>query len=189
MYDLGKQKSINLYIVGFLVLEFLAVFAVFATELVSPTLIQQNWGTIRMCGYCKAAITFIKYLPQVYLNWKRQSTVGWSLENVLLDFCGGSFSMAQLIIGAVALGEPVFGDKDKDTGFNVVKFLLSILSIIFDLIFMFQHYVLYRAAWKHDDLIDDRLDKLSMVSEKMQGMYGEDGFLGNDGDKPAMEEV
>jgi len=53
-----------------------------------------------MAGYCKAAITFVKYLPQVYLNWKRQSTVGWSLENVLLDFTGGFFSMVQIIIDA-----------------------------------------------------------------------------------------
>jgi len=99
-----------------------------------------------MCGYCKAAITLIKYMPQVYLNWKRKSTVGWSLENVILDFGGGAFSFGQQIIDSVARGKPLFGDS-SDSGFNVVKFLLSVLAMFFDLIFMFQHYVLYRDKW------------------------------------------
>jgi len=55
-----------------------------------------------MCGYCKAAITIIKYMPQVYLNFKRKSTVGWSLENVLSDFGGGFFSFMQIIISTTA---------------------------------------------------------------------------------------
>lgn len=50
-------------------------------------------GPIRFFGYGKAVITFVKYLPQVYLNWSRKSTVGWSIENVILDFTGGSFSL------------------------------------------------------------------------------------------------
>jgi cystinosin len=94
-------------------------------------------------GYAKAAISFVKYVPQVYLNYSRKSTVGWSLANVILDFTGGSLSFLQIWINAVALGEPVFtGDA-----FNVVKFALSIMSILFDSIFMFQHYVLYRDSW------------------------------------------
>jgi hypothetical protein len=45
----------------------------------------------------------------------------------------------------VALGEPVFsGDA-----FNLVKFILSVMSIFFDTIFLFQHYVLYRHSWKN----------------------------------------
>lgn len=28
-------------------------------------------------SYVKLAISIMKYLPQVYLNWKRKSTVGW----------------------------------------------------------------------------------------------------------------
>jgi len=92
MYDLGKQKSINYYIVAFLIVEFICVFAVFGVEVGDANKLDQNWGTIRLCGYCKAAITLVKYMPQVYLNWKRQSTVGWSLENVMLDFSGGAFS-------------------------------------------------------------------------------------------------
>lgn len=95
---------------------------------------------LKMAGYCKALITFVKYMPQVYLNYKRKSTVGWSIENILLDFTGGSFSLLQMLIDSVGRGIPLFGDE----AFNVVKFMLSIMSIFFDIIFMFQHYVLYR---------------------------------------------
>ena len=46
---------------------------------------------------------------------------------------------------------------DSDAGFNIVKFLLSVIAMIFDLIFMFQHYVLYRDKWvaaKREKLVD-----------------------------------
>ena len=70
---------------------------------------------------------------QVYLNWKRKSTVGWSLENVILDFTGGSFSLLQTIFDAFGRGiSPFAGD-----GFNIVKFMLSIFSMFFDCIFLF----------------------------------------------------
>ena len=65
---------------------------------VSGVKLSYQAGTIRMFGYGKAAITFFKYLPQVYLNWSRKSTVGWSTGNVILDFTGGSFSLAQEIL-------------------------------------------------------------------------------------------
>lgn len=67
----------------------------------------------------------------------------------MLDFTGGLFSFVQIIIDAKGRGKPVFGDKDS--GFNIVKFILSVMSIIFDLIFMFQHYVLYRDKWANKD--------------------------------------
>ena len=36
----------------------------------------------------KVAVSFAKYVPQVYLNYSRQSTRGWSIANVVLDFTG-----------------------------------------------------------------------------------------------------
>jgi cystinosin len=35
-------------------------------------------------------------MAQVYLNFKRKSTVGWNIWNVLLDFTGGALSVAQV---------------------------------------------------------------------------------------------
>jgi cystinosin len=96
------------------------------------------------------SITFIKYIPQVYLNYKRKSTVGWSLENVMLDFMGGMFSFLQIIINTSFQGKPLFNDTSD--GFNIVKFMLSIITMIYDIIFMVQHYVLYRDKWQKDKI-------------------------------------
>ncbi len=35
---------------------------------------------------------------QAYMNYKRQSTEGWSIGNVLLDFTGGILSILQMIL-------------------------------------------------------------------------------------------
>ncbi|KAG0222909.1 hypothetical protein BGX31_008805 [Mortierella sp. GBA43] len=89
-------------------------------------------------SFIKLGISFFKYCPQVYLNYSAQSTVGWSIHNILLDFTGGILSIAQLILDAY-----ISGDWSGISG-DPVKFGLGFLSILFDLIFMTQHYVLYR---------------------------------------------
>jgi len=62
MYDRGKQNT-NWFWVSFLVFEFVLVVSFFLVEVVNPNAVTQGWFTIRMCGYCKAAITFFKYMP------------------------------------------------------------------------------------------------------------------------------
>ena len=99
--------------------------------------VKNSLDTFLMMGYAKAAITFVKYVPQVYLNWKRQSCEGWSFENVALDFTGGSLSFLQIILNSVALGKPLF----EPGAFNVVKFILAITSMVFDSIFFFQFWL------------------------------------------------
>ncbi|KAG9325467.1 hypothetical protein KVV02_007498 [Mortierella alpina] len=86
----------------------------------------------------KLVISFLKYCPQVYINWHAKSTVGWSIHNILLDFTGGLLSIAQLVLDA-----SIAGDWTGISG-DLVKFGLGFLSIAFDLIFMAQHYILYR---------------------------------------------
>lgn len=41
---------------------------------------------------------------QAYFNYKRQSTAGWSIGNVLLDLSGGILSFAQQFIDAINSG-------------------------------------------------------------------------------------
>lgn len=48
-------------------------------------------------SYTKLFITFMKYCPQVYLNFKRKSTFGFSIFTVMLDFAGGFFSIVQML--------------------------------------------------------------------------------------------
>ena len=62
-------------------------------EVCGHPIVNLNWDTFLVAGYAKAAITFVKYVPQVFLNYKRKSTVGWSLANVMLDMTGGVLSL------------------------------------------------------------------------------------------------
>ncbi|RNA17603.1 cystinosin-like isoform X1 [Brachionus plicatilis] len=93
---------------------------------------------IYIFSYIKLAITIMKYIPQAYINYKRKSTVGWSIVNVLLDFTGGSLSLLQMFLLAFNYNDwtSIFGSP--------TKLGLGLLSIFFDFIFIFQHYVLYR---------------------------------------------
>lgn len=88
----------------------------------------------------KLAVTVVKYIPQAWVNYKRKSTVGWSIVQILLDLTGGVLSLFQLI-----LDSSFKSDWSGVTG-NPVKFLLSNVSIFFDAIFIVQHYILYRDA-------------------------------------------
>ncbi|KAG0052512.1 hypothetical protein BGZ83_002497 [Gryganskiella cystojenkinii] len=101
-------------------------------------------------SYIKLGISFLKYCPQVYLNFSAKSTVGWSIHNILLDFTGGVLSIGQLVLDSALTGDwsGISGDP--------VKFGLGFLSIAFDLIFMTQHFVLYRSR-------EDFYAPLSMV--------------------------
>ncbi|EER29363.1 hypothetical protein D8B26_008162 [Coccidioides posadasii str. Silveira] len=99
-------------------------------------------------SYVKLVVTVIKYIPQAWVNYKRKSTVGWSIGQILLDFSGGVLSILQLIIDS-ALED----DWSGITG-NPIKLLLGNVSIFFDLIFMAQHYIIYpdrRISLKDDD--------------------------------------
>ena len=86
----------------------------------------------------KMAVTFCKYLPQLLLNYRRRSTVGWPIDNILLDFTGGALSTLQLILDCA--------DQHDWSGISgdVVKFGLGVTSMVFDVLFLVQHYVLYR---------------------------------------------
>lgn len=88
-------------------------------------------------SFVKIGISLIKYMPQVVLNYRRKSTVGWSIWNILLDFTGGILSDTQLVLDCADMN-----DFSGITG-NLAKFGLGFVSILFDIIFMIQHYILY----------------------------------------------
>ncbi|MCJ1380318.1 cysteine protease [Xylographa soralifera] len=89
-------------------------------------------------GYAKLVITVVKYVPQAWANYKRKSTEGWSILQILLDITGGVLSITQLLIDS-----SLQGDWSGVTG-NPVKLGLGNVSICFDILFITQHYWLYR---------------------------------------------
>ena len=92
----------------------------------------------------------MKYIPQAWVNYQRKSTAGWSIYQILLDLIGGVLSIAQLVIDS-----SLQSDWSGLTG-NPVKLGLGNVSILFDILFMVQHYVLYKG---------DRVEEDSEVEE------------------------
>lgn len=89
-------------------------------------------------SYVKLFVTLVKYFPQLVTNYRNRSTQGWSIAQILLDFVGGILSLAQLGIDSYQQG-----DWSGITG-NPVKLALGNVSIFFDVMFMIQHYCLYK---------------------------------------------
>ncbi|KAF4322140.1 hypothetical protein BBO99_00002801 [Phytophthora kernoviae] len=90
-----------------------------------------------LLSYVKLMTTLVKCLPQIVLNYQRKSTVGWTIWNVLLDIAGGMLSIGQQVLDSAATH-----DWTAMTG-DPVKFSLGFVSIIVDIVFILQHYVLY----------------------------------------------
>lgn len=100
------------------------------------------------------------------MNFRRKSTVGWSIGNVLLDFTGGTLSILQMFLISYNYGNYlsilliylsinvfymsilmllfIHSDDWKSIFGDPTKFGLGAFSICFDLLFMIQHYILYR---------------------------------------------
>ena len=75
----------------------------------------------------------IRNLLQVMLNYRRKSTSGWEIWNILLDFSGGSLSMVQLVGDSLAEARKQ-GLAHGWTGIigNPAKFGLGLVSVSFD---------------------------------------------------------
>lgn len=80
-----------------------------------------------------------KWLPQLLLNYTRQSTHGFSIYVTLLDIIGSLASLAELVLASLLAHDPrgIIG--------NPVKLGLSLMTVGFDGVFVVQRYVLYGA--------------------------------------------
>eukprot|EP00041_Stephanoeca_diplocostata_P015750 m.301559 g.301559 ORF g.301559 m.301559 type:complete len:418 (+) comp20142_c0_seq1:332-1585(+) len=135
IYDRGTQRISTLCktLVGGAWLYIAVTFV-----LAMLNLLDLKWlNFLNALAYIKMGVTLIKYIPQAIMNYKRKSTVGWSIGNVLLDFTGGAFSILQMVLQ--------YWNNDDPTIFlgDPTKLGLGMFSIMFDLFFMVQHYILY----------------------------------------------
>ncbi|CAO3644890.1 unnamed protein product [Cunninghamella blakesleeana] len=102
-------------------------------------------------SYLKIGADALKYLPQVLYNFKRKSTIGWSTHLVLLDMVGAIGSLCQLFLDAYIEGGDITGDS--------VKLGIAVIAIIYDFIFMFQHYVLFYQYYIDDVIVVTKKSK------------------------------
>ena len=143
VYERGNQKLARWSIA------FMATAAVVAVILFILLLADKfsKLSYIYYFSYVKLIITIIKYVPQAWFNFSRKSTIGWSIGNILLDLTGGILSILQMILLSANYDDwrSIFG--------NPTKFGLGFFSILFDALFITQHYVLYRHVQEDDSQI------------------------------------
>lgn len=92
--------------------------------------------------------------------------MGFSIGNIVLDFAGGVATLAQMSVQSIDQGSWVnfFG--------NLGKPFLALISIAFDLIFFYQHFILYhikasRVSFQRDPESSEPLIK---DSDHLQGI-------------------
>jgi len=91
-------------------------------------------GYFQTLGYFKMFSTLLKHPPQIYHNFKRKSTKGWSIEGMMMDFLGGLFSLVALLLELYI---------NPHTHVNKAKLFLAVMSMVYDVTYMVQHFVLY----------------------------------------------
>ncbi|KAI0442655.1 PQ loop repeat-domain-containing protein [Xylaria telfairii] len=117
----------------------LIIFVVASQPPTADPKVSWAWlDVIYVISYVKLLVTVVKYAPQLVYNSRNRSTKGWDISQILLDFTGGLLSIAQLGIDSY-----LQHDWSGVTG-NPVKFFLGNVSMFYDLLFMGQHYCLYR---------------------------------------------
>jgi cystinosin len=164
-FDVPRLQRASRPVIGLVVGSVISVLGVFTFVAVRSGFGDQDpleWAWLDVMytlGYIKLVATFVKYIPQAWLNFQRKSTSGWSIGQILFDITGGVLSLLQLIIDA-----SFQGDWSGITG-NPLKFGLANVSIFFDVIFLTQHYILYgdtraiesKSQEAHDDEARERL--------------------------------
>ncbi|KAL9088876.1 MAG: hypothetical protein Q9159_002839 [Coniocarpon cinnabarinum] len=89
-------------------------------------------------GNIKVLVTIVKYAPQVRYFYKRKSTRGFAMSAVYMDLGGSILSLAQLVVDS-----KVDNDWSGITG-NSAKLGLGNVGLLFSVIYLWQHHVLYR---------------------------------------------
>ncbi|CAG8893296.1 unnamed protein product [Penicillium egyptiacum] len=124
-------------------------------------MVSSSWewiDVVYVVSMIKVFLTAVKYTPQAVMNYRRQSTTGFSIAAILLDLSGAILSLMQLV-----LDSSLQSDWSGVIG-NIAKLLLGNITVLFDLVFIFQHFCLYRersaenkpGLSERDPLLDSR---------------------------------
>jgi cystinosin len=98
-----------------------------------------SWLTfLYFLSYIKLICTVIMFIPQVYMNFQRKSTAGWSIYMVWMIFIGGSGSVIQMLLLAYN------NDDWSSVSGNLAKLCLGLVSVFFSVIFLIQHFCVYK---------------------------------------------
>jgi hypothetical protein len=111
--------------------------------------------------FCAHQARSLTFLPHFHLSPSLIS--GYNILNAILDVSGGSLSILQMFIKCYV--HPL-KDGSPDWTFltgNAPKTLLAVESIFFNLVFLTQHFILYR----HNNRLILRQEELRLNSEAL----------------------
>ncbi|KAL5107095.1 Cystinosin [Taenia crassiceps] len=145
IFERGSQRVSKICITLFCLM---LLFILTSTLLAAADAI--SWLTaLYLYSYVKLFVTLVKYFPQLILNCRRRSCVGWSLCNFILDFIGGVLSIAQMFINAYN-----YDDWAIVHG-SPTKLGLGLLSIAFDCGFFIQYHLYRGRAASTDAVVEE----------------------------------
>jgi len=133
-YKRGKNK-LTLFSLVYTVFAYVSgAFVYYASEVQTWIPVSEKFNILIYLGYLKVFISFTKYIPLIYWNYVRRNTKGVSIVSILFDLIGSLTSFAQVTIDYI--------DETTKT-LSPLKVTLAIVVAFYDLIIIFQHYVLY----------------------------------------------
>ena len=131
-----KIFAIHAFILSiFVLLQFIYFHGMKWTQLffLLSILVVTNFESVGILGLVKLGITVCKYIPQIYENYTRESTKGFSTTGVALDLSGGLLSMLQLFYDGyilnLALLDVIFGNSTK-LGLSLVTIFMDVVLLI-----------------------------------------------------------
>lgn len=122
-FKVDKRQKVSMPVLGITVGSLLGIGVVCII-----VALRSEWAwidAIYAIGYVKLIVTFVKYIPQAWVNYKRKSTDGWTIIQILLDVSGGVLSIMELMVDS-----SLQDDWSGITG-NPVKLGLGNVSIFF----------------------------------------------------------
>jgi len=145
-YKRGSNRVSTFSIVFTVVAWTACIFFYFASEQfgwIAPT---KTINILEVMADCKVLISVTKYAPLVYWNYSRKSTEGFSSIAFMFDLAGGSFSMLHALL--------CFWTGETET-LNIPKLSLSAVTVFYDLVLLYQHFILYgrRSKRSHSSLL------------------------------------
>ncbi|KAK4312830.1 hypothetical protein Pmani_015776 [Petrolisthes manimaculis] len=138
IYERGPKQRVS---IPCMIISSLLLLSAIIWLILVPTVDKLLWvDFLYWLSYISLVITAIKYTPQMYINCKLQSTEGWSIWQVLLDLAGGTLSLLQMFLLAANYDDWMSVLTDPS------KLGMGLLSMLFNIFFIMQHYCLFRGA-------------------------------------------
>ncbi|XP_016497443.2 cystinosin homolog [Nicotiana tabacum] len=96
IYDRGNQK-VSKTAIAIVTVAWLSV-----AVCVFVSFPKHSWLWLVSCfNTLQVVMTIIKYIPQVVMNFRRKSTIGFSIGNILLDLFGGLTNYGQMAVQSI----------------------------------------------------------------------------------------